>query len=201
MSRRCSSDGKSSKKVEQRQAEIEAGQLVVVMADECHLLAGDASGYGWGRKSERLTVTVANPKERQSYFGALDAISGEVVLLEAKYANSGAAVSFLETLQKHYTGKQLWVIWDNASYHKSETVRQYLQKVNGQLPEKDWLLTLLHFAPNAPEQNPIEAVWLQGKTQVRKQAGLNCFQKVKQFFVDVISAYTYSFDKFKWYGL
>jgi transposase len=42
MSRRCSSDGKSSKKVEQRKAEIEAGELVVVMADECHLLAGDA---------------------------------------------------------------------------------------------------------------------------------------------------------------
>ena len=42
MSRRCSSGGKSSKKVKQRQAEIEAGELVVVMADECHLLAGDA---------------------------------------------------------------------------------------------------------------------------------------------------------------
>ena len=174
---------------------------MVVVADECHLLAGDACGYGWGRKSERLTVQVANPKERQSYFGALDAKSGEVVLSQADYANSDATVSFLETLQKHYTGKQLWVIWDNASYHKSETVRQYLQKVNGQLPEKDRPLTLLHFAPNAPEQNPIEAVWLQGKTQIRKQDGLDCFQKVKQFFVDTVTENTYSFDKFKWYGL
>lgn len=173
----------------------------MVVADECHLLAGDASGYGWGRKSERLTVTVANPKERQSYFGALDAKSGEVVLSEADYANSDTTVSFLETLQNHYTGKQLWVIWDNASYHKSETVRQYLEKINGQLPEKERPLTLLHFAPNAPEQNPIEAVWLQGKTQIRKQAGLDCFQKVKQFFVDTVTENTYSFDKFKWYAL
>ncbi len=85
---------------------------MVVVADECHLLAGDASGYGWGRKSERLTVQVANPKERQSYFGGLDAKSGEVVLSEAEYANSHTTVSFLETLLKHYTGKQLWVIWD-----------------------------------------------------------------------------------------
>ena len=171
------------------------------MADECHLLAGDASGYGWGKRSERLTVKVANSKERQSYFGALDAKSGEVVLSEADYADSNSTVDFLENLRGHYTGKQLWVIWDNASYHKSETVRQYLQKVNGQLPEQEWPLTLLHFAPNAPEQNPIEAVWLQGKTQVRKQTGLDCFRKVKQFFVDTIAENTYSYDKFKWYGL
>jgi transposase len=170
------------------------------MADECHLLAGNASGYGWGRKSERLTVQVANPKERQSYFGALDAKSGELLLSEVEYANSDTTVEFLETLQEHYSGKQLWVIWDNASYHKSETVRLYLQKVNGQLPHKDWPLTLFNFAPNAPEQNPIEAVWLQGKTQIRRQTGLNCFQQVKQFFVDTITENTYSFDKLKWYG-
>jgi hypothetical protein len=57
-------------------------------------------------------------------------------------------------------------------------VRQYRQTVNGQLPEKDRPLTLLNFAPHAPEQHPIEAVWLLGKTQVRKQAGLACFQHV-----------------------
>ena len=201
MSRRCSSGGRSSKKVEERKPEIETGELVVVMANECHLLAGDASGYGWGKRSQRLTVTVANPKERQSYFGALDAKSGEVVIAQADYASSEATVSFLETLQKHYTGKQLWVIWDNASYHKSQSVKQYLEKINGQLPQKEWPLTLLHFAPNSPEQNPIEAVWLLGKTQVRKQAGLDCFQKVKQCFVNTITENAYSFDKFKWYGL
>lgn len=173
----------------------------MVLADECHLLAGDASGYGWGRKSERLTVQVANPKARQSYFGALNAKSGEVLLSQAEYANSNTTVAFLETLREHYPGKQLWVIWDNASYHKSQQVKAYLQQVNGQLPEKDWPLTLLHFAPNAPEQNPIEAVWLAGKTQLRKQAGLNCFSKVKQFFAETISQQTYSFDKFNWYGL
>jgi transposase len=175
--------------------------LAIVVVDECHLVAGDASGYGWGRKSERLTVGVANPKERQSYFGGLDAKSGEVVLSEAEYANSHSTVDFLENLRRHYLQKKLWVIWDNASYHRSQTVRAYLEKINSQLPEKEWPLTLLHFAPNAPEQNPIEAVWLQGKTKVRQQAGLNCFQQVKQFFVETITENTYSFDKFKWYGL
>jgi hypothetical protein len=66
---------------------------------------------------------VANPKKRQSYFGALDAKSGEAVISEAECASSHSTVGFLETLQKHYTGKQLWVIRDNASYHRSQTGR------------------------------------------------------------------------------
>lgn len=56
----------------------------MVIADECHLPAGDASGYSWGKRSERLTVQVANPKERQSCFGAPNAKSGELLLSEVE---------------------------------------------------------------------------------------------------------------------
>jgi transposase len=186
--------------VDEHELEIEVDELVVVMADECHLLAGDSCGYGWGKSSERLVVQVTNAKQRQTYFGALNPKSGELLIKEAAYANSETTVCFLEALREHYPGKQLWVIWDNASYHKSQKVQAYLEQINGQLPSKQWPLTLLNFAPNAPEQNPIEHVWLLGKTQIRKQAGLDCFQKVKQFFVDSITENAYSFEKFKWYG-
>jgi hypothetical protein len=102
---------------------------------------------------------------------------------------AAAVINYLETLQ-HCRGRKLWVIWDNASYHTSETVRQYLQKVNGQSPENQWPLTLWHVAADAPEQNPIEAVWRQGETKVRKRAGLNCFQQVKPFSVEIITENT-----------
>jgi hypothetical protein len=44
-----------------------------------------------------------------------------------------------------------------------------------------------------------EDVWLNGKTQIRKQAGLNTFAQVKQCFVDTITANTYNYEKFDWY--
>lgn len=91
------------------------------------------------------------------------------MLSVAEYANSHTTVIFLETLQKHYSEKHLWVVWDNTSYNKSETVRQYQEKVNGQVPQNQWPLTLLHFAPNATEQNPIESVWLQGKPKSKSK--------------------------------
>lgn len=93
----------------------------------------------------------------------------------------------------------MWVIWDNASYHTSQLIKDYLQEVNGQLPESQWPLTLIGLATNAPEQNPIEDGWLQGKTQIRKQAGLKTFSQVKNYFVDTITGNSYNFDKLKWY--
>ncbi len=85
---------------------------MVVMADECHLLWGDVCGYGWGKKSERLTVPVAHAKDRQSYFGALNGKTGELFLQPADKADWAATVVFLDKLRQHYLHKQLWVIWD-----------------------------------------------------------------------------------------
>lgn len=55
-----------------RREEIESGELVVFMVDECHLLWGDVNGYVWGKTSERVLVPVNNARYKQTYFGALD---------------------------------------------------------------------------------------------------------------------------------
>ncbi len=173
--------------------------MVVVMVDECHLLWGDVCGYGWGKTSQRLVAPVGNAKARQSYFGALNGKTGELILQAADKADSAGTVAFLKHLQAHYPNKRLWVIWDNASYHCSQLVKDYLQELSAELPPEQWPLTLIGLATNAPEQNPIEQVWLNSKTKLRKQAGLNTFAQVKNYFVDTITANTYNYEKFKWY--
>ena len=142
---------------------------------------------------------MGNAKARQSYFGALNGKTGELFVQSADKADSTATVAFLDELREHYQNKKVWVIWDNASYHTSQEVKNYLQKVNGRLPESQWPLTLIGLATNAPEQNPIEDVWLQGKTHIRRQTGLKTFSQVKKHFVDTITESTYKFDKLKWY--
>lgn len=171
----------------------------MVYSDECHLLWGNVAGYGWGLRSERLTATVKNPRQRQTYFGGLDALTGEVFIQPATTANSTTTIAYLEALLEHYEGRKVWVIWDNASYHRSEEIKQYLQQINGPLPESEWPLTLIALAPNAPEQNPIEHVWGYGKAQIRKQAGLDSFQAVKEHFREVIEDRTFHFQKNQWY--
>lgn len=60
------------KKLEQHQEEIAAGEMIVLLEDECHLLWGDCLGYVWGKRGEAIEVWMLNEKERQTYYGAVN---------------------------------------------------------------------------------------------------------------------------------
>jgi transposase len=68
-------------------------------------------------------------------------------------------------------------------------MRDFLGEQNeGVLPE-NWKITCIRFAPYAPQENPVEAIWLQLKTLLRRfyRFGKN-FKIVKrlfQLFVDL----------------
>ena len=51
--------------------------------------------------------------------------------------------------------KNLLMVWDNASSHKSKTVKEYLQKQDPVNPA----IWLENIPPYSPELNPIEQLW------------------------------------------
>lgn len=56
----------------------------------------------------------------------------------------------------------------NQVNHKSDEIKEFLASVNDRNEPEQWLITCILFAPNAPEQNPVEDVWLQAKNFLRK---------------------------------
>jgi putative transposase len=60
------------------------------------------------------------------------------------------------------------LIWDGASYHKYGEFRDFLLELNGNKKPDNWSITCILFAPNAPQQNPVEDIWLQAKNFLRK---------------------------------
>jgi transposase len=152
----------------QNSAEIEAGRLSVFFVDECHLLGGDVCGYVWGRTDVRIEIPVKNIKDRQTYYGALDAKTKEFIVHEHPVGNSSNTVKFIQDLQAQRPGQRIALIWDGAKYHKSDEIKQFLASVNQEQAPEQWQITLILFAPNAPEQNPVEDVWLQAKNFLRK---------------------------------
>jgi transposase len=92
------------------------------------------------------------------------------------------------------------LLWDGASYHRGEEMRKFLAETNGSLAETDWKVSCIRFAPNAPEQNPTEDVWLKGKTHLRKQFALNkTFAQVKRCFSTFLNALQFTSTKLSWY--
>ena len=93
------------------------------------------------------------------------------------------------------------LIWDGASYHRSQEVRAYLELVNQELDEPEWNITCIRFAPNAPQQNPVEDVWLQAKQFIREFYHLcKSFFAVKRLFKLVTHHQIFDFPKIFMYG-
>ena len=79
-------------------------------------------------------------------------------------------------------------------------MREYLQLINKDLPPEEWKITCVLFAPNAPEQNPVEDIWLQGKTNLRKNFAENkTFAQVKKTFSSFYQNRKFDFPKIQMY--
>ena len=161
---------------------------------------GDTIGYVWGRRNERTEVPIENAKQRQTYYGVMNLSNQEVIVTPYERGNGENTVAFMKYLQALYPNKKLIIIWDGASYHDGQEVQAYLSQVNQGLEEKDWKVTCLLFAPNAPDQNPVEDVWLQGKNFLRRHFYENkTFNQVKQSFLNFLNKKVFNFGKAGWY--
>ena len=183
-------------------AEIAQGRVRILFLDECHLLWGDVSGYEWSRRNQRVDVAVKSTKERQTYYGALDYLTKRFVVQEYGAGNEDNTIAFLRYLQSLFKRDTRFVIiWDGASYHRSAKVQEFLQQVNDGLSPESWKVTCMRLAPNAPEQNPVEDVWLQAKQFIRKFTRLcKRFSSVKLLFKLVTHCQTFAFAKAFMYG-
>jgi transposase len=119
--------------------------------------------YIWGKTNERIEVPMTNERERQTYYGALDYSSKEFIVKAYATGNSENTVDFLKYLQSLRPNQKISVIWDGASYHKYKAMPKYLESINAGKPPEEWQVTFMLFAPNAPEQNPVEDIWLFAK--------------------------------------
>ena len=175
--------------------------MIVFAQDECHLLAGDATGYVWGQRNERTEIPIKNIRDRQTYYGGLNLYNPQFFIKAYPKGNGDYTVSFLKDLQVAYPNKKLIILWDNARYHTGKEVKKYLNQVNkGITDEKDQKITCYHFAPNAPDQNPVEDIWLRGKSFLRKHFYQSeNFHQMKRRFLSYFENKIFNFKKLEWY--
>ena len=169
--------------------------------DECHLMSGDLEGYVWGTRGQRVEVPVVNERDRQTYFGALDLLSKRVLFGAYSAGNTQNTIAYLQYLRAQFPQQRLLLLWDGASYHRSHQLRDFLAQMNDGLPEAQWSIHCIQFAPNDPRQNPIEDVWLQAKNGIRRLAGLKpSFKGLKFLFEQFLSLELFDFPKMNMYG-
>ncbi len=150
---------RSASKRKQKEFQGRAKKLVAEKSAQGYtVLAGDASsiekapnrpGYGWRRRGKRATSPSFLSRERRYIFGALAASAFYFMFYEKP--DSDGFCSFLERVHKRF-GKVVLLFVDNASYHKSKKVKEFLERYNGEI-------VLEYLLPYTPELNPIEMQW------------------------------------------
>jgi hypothetical protein len=85
--------------------EIASGSVVVLYIDQCHLIWDDARGYVWGPRAQRIEILMTNFRERQTYYGAIDPLSGDAIVVPTETANGYWTTIFVEYLRQQYSEK------------------------------------------------------------------------------------------------
>lgn len=168
----------------------------IFFVDEWFVLWGDACGYVWGKRDERVSSSMTNSRERQPYYGAVDVLTGKVHLVPYDLADSWSTTDFLLDLPLTYPDAQVTVIGDNASHHRSHSVREFLTQMHAGKNPEAWTITCLWFAPHDPSQNAIEDIWNTAKSFLRKQWNtLKDFADVKAKFEEFLGGQQFDFPK------
>lgn len=157
-------------------------------------------GLVWGKRNTSIAVPMTNERQRQTYYGAINLVTRAVHLQERPVGDGESTVAYIRWCQALYPDKRLLFIWDGASYHRGAEMQPFLAQENAGLAEADGKVTGGLFAPNAPEQNPTEDLWLKGKTYLRKQFAVKkTFAAVKQCFSAFLRALSFDSIKCRWY--
>ena len=93
-------------------------------------------------------VRTSFSRESVRIFGAMSQDELRIKIVES--TNSEAFREFLEEIRRDRP--RLFMVLDNASYHKSKAVREYVESAGGDV-ELEFL------PPYTPQLNPVETVW------------------------------------------
>ena len=69
---------------------------------------------------------MTNERYKQTYDGAIELQSHELLVQPYKKGESSSTIALLKYLQSQYPESRIALIWDGASYHRSNEVKSYL---------------------------------------------------------------------------
>jgi transposase len=146
----------------------------VLAADESRLIWEAITRRAWLPKGKKTVIKVQRSKDYQNFFGCLNLKTGKPHLFGIPWQNGEEIIRILNKLKKIYLDKQLCLIWDNASFHKTKKLKE---KLKTSLKA----FYLLNLPPYAPDTNPQEHIWEYAKDEIANQQCVTMEKMTKRF--------------------
>ena len=151
----------------------------VLFVDAVHPEHNTLAAYGWIKRGQKRALKTHSGRQRLNLHGAINVETQEMTVIESKTINADSTIELLETISQRYpVSACLHIILDNARYHYSSTVKEYLNQ--------NKRINLVFLPTYSPELNLIERVWKYFKKKVlynQYHENLQAFRKASiEFF-------------------
>lgn len=160
----------------------------VLFLDAVHPEHNALAAYGWIKRGEKRELKTNSGRERLNLHGAINAETYQVTIIESETVNADSTINLLTAIEQSYPlSKEIYVILDNARYHYSKAVRDFLERT------KIKLVFLPSYSPNL---NLIERLWKFFKKKVLynkyhenidtfRKACINFFRNISEHYDDI----------------
>ena len=155
----------------------------VLFVDAVHPEHNTMAAYGWIKRGEKRELKTNSGRERLNLHGAINAETHQVTLIESQTVNSDSTIDLLTAIEQAYPSTpEIVVILDNARYHYSKGVQEFI---------KDSRIRLVFLPSYSPNLNLIERLWKFFKKKVLynqyyqdikafRKASINFFKNIHQ---------------------
>lgn len=168
----------------------------MVVEDEMNLQEWPNPCYRWSKKGDTPIMKVHKSKESMKLYGGLSLKTQTEIVRVAKAMDSEETIRYLELIKRVYypqltEGQKILLVWDNASFHGSNEVKEWLRKEN----VDDWL-ELWYFPTYSPELNPQEHVWKALRAELSKVVHKFTFSEVCDRACRILKTTKYNYKFF-----
>ena len=111
-------------------------------------------------------------------FGCLNLKKRKFYWKKSKCGDSKAFISFLTQLRQCFAGKELIIILDNYSIHKSRKVERYIKRFP--------FIHLFNLPTYSPEYNPVERIWGWVKPKVYGSSSVGGLDELVKRFRKIV---------------
>lgn len=158
--------------------------------EDCVLLYFDESRFGthskigrsWRIKGKRSPVKVKLGYDNFYLYSSVEPKTGEHFTLIMPHCDTDCFNVYLQHLAQHYQGKQIYIIMDQAGWHKAKGVK------------KNPDIHFIFLPPYSPELNPVEKFWQYIKDKILKNKVYQSLEQIQDaicfFFQNCISRET-----------
>lgn len=130
----------------------------VLFMDAVHPEHNTMAAYGWMKRGEKRELKTNSGRQRLNLHGVINAETHDVTIIESDTISKESTIQLLETIeQKYFLASMIYIILDNAKYHYSKEVKEFLNGRN---------IRLVFLPPYSPNLNLIERLWKFFKKKV-----------------------------------